>query len=106
VSDEPDNRQALAGLRGRLADLHPGFADALRDEDHVQAACQQLRANLADLRRARGLDQADAAALLEVDEAAIVRLETGRGDIGLMMLLRYAQALGSSIDLSLRPIAS
>jgi transcriptional regulator with XRE-family HTH domain len=104
MTTQPVNAlEGLKTLRKNLADRNPRFAAAERDEERVRLACQQLRQNLRQHRKALGLDQAEIADRLEIGQSAISKIENGHGDIGIMTFLRYADAVGLAVEIALRP---
>lgn len=54
--------------------------------------------NLADLREARGITQAQLAEMLDVSQPAVSKIERGE-NVGLSTLIRYVQALGGHLEL-------
>jgi repressor LexA len=65
----------------------------------ADAAARELIARLARQRAASGLSQAHLARLMQTSQSAVARLESGRHDVQLSTLTRYAGALGLSLDL-------
>ena len=53
--------------------------------------------NLADLREARGITQAQLAGMLGVSQPAVSKIE--HGNVSVSTLIRYAQALGGHLEL-------
>ncbi len=77
-------------------------ADAdLDSAGHTDAAARdrELIARLTRQRAASGLSQARMARLMQTSQSAVARLESGRHDVQLSTLTRYAGALGLSLDL-------
>lgn len=72
--------------------MFPGFA-ALSDDAH------EVIAHLAQRRRDAGLSQTEVAARMRTSQSAVARLESGREDIRLSTLRRYADALGQRLHL-------
>jgi len=70
--------------------VFPGFAQ-------MAASRRALAEELVTRRRELGLSQTQVAARMGTSQSAVARLETGRGDIRLSTLERYAAALGSSV---------
>jgi len=66
----------------------------------ADAAARELIARLARQRAASGLSQAHIAKRMQTSQSAIARLESGRHDVQLSTLTRYAGALGLSLDLA------
>ena len=60
----------------------------------------ELITRLTRQRAASGLSQAHIAKLMQTSQSAIARLESGRHDVQLSTLTRYAGALGFSLDLA------
>jgi transcriptional regulator with XRE-family HTH domain len=105
LADElPMVADGINTVRERLAARHPNFATAVEKERRVDAMCQALRGELRDQRRKAGLDQAELAALLDVTQSAISKLESGSSDIGVKTLFRYAEALGLRLEFSMVPL--
>ena len=71
----------------------------------ADAAARELIARLTRQRAASGLSQAHIAKLIQTSQSAIARLESGRHDVQLSTLTRYAGALGLSLDLAGDPQA-
>jgi repressor LexA len=63
----------------------------------AESGCQ-LIARLARRRAASGLSQAEIARSIQTSQPAVARLESGQTDIRLSTLIRYARALGVSLD--------
>jgi predicted transcriptional regulator len=58
---------------------------------------------LAGARRAAGLSQTEVAARMGTSQSVVARLEAGHVDARLSTLQRYAAAVGSELDLTVRP---
>jgi predicted transcriptional regulator len=70
----------------------------LRTRDTIARACRQLKA----LREAQGKSLADMRELTGMDRSAISKLERGeRNNTSVDTLIRYAQALGKTVLLSI-----
>lgn len=63
----------------------------------------RLASALIRLRLAKGLTQAQLAALLNTKQESIARLESGRALPSLTMVKRLADALDADLEISLRP---
>jgi len=63
----------------------------------------KLAAGLIRLRLAKGLTQAQLAALLNTKQESIARLESGSSLPSLSTVKRVADALGADLEISLRP---
>jgi DNA-binding XRE family transcriptional regulator len=90
----------MGSLRQRLAKANPRFAEAAVEEARMEEFCAKVRTDLQSCRQNRKLHQEDVAAQLNLTQSAISKIETGRGDLGLRTLYRYARALG------LRPVVT
>lgn len=75
----------------------PGFA-GLTDE------LGELVDDLAARRRGAGLSQTEIAARMGTSQSAVARLESGRADVRLSTLQRYAAALGHAVTLGVRDL--
>lgn len=98
-SDSPriSRSKALAGiaaLRDELGRDNPEFQAADAAERKASAFCSGLRRELRALRESRDIDQAALGERMGLSQSAISKIETGRGDVGLKTLCRYADALG------------
>ncbi len=85
-----------------MAQSASGTASAdLGSADLMDAAAGQteLITRLAHLRARAGLSQATLARLVGTSQPAVARLESGRHDVQLSTLFRYARALGLRLDL-------
>ncbi|MDQ8206161.1 helix-turn-helix transcriptional regulator [Coraliomargarita algicola] len=78
------------------ADYAEAF-NALEDEFSVARA-------LIDARTKAKLTQSEVAARMETSQAAVARLEAGRGNPSLATLKRYANATGSHLKIALEPV--
>ena len=76
--------------------VFPGFGETADD-------AAELVAQLTARRQAHGLSQTEVAARMGTSQSAVARLESGRGDVRLSTLTRYAQAVETSIQFSLQP---
>ena len=76
--------------------IFPGFADLTDDPG-------ALVDDLACRRRAAGISQTEIAARMRTSQSAVARLESGRGDVRLSTLRRYAEALGHTLQFGVRP---
>ena len=76
---------------------------ARRSADPVEVLAQQLAADVARLRVARQLSQAELARLCGTTQSAIARLERSARPPRLDTLARIAQALDCSLDVTLSP---
>jgi repressor LexA len=81
------------GCEGLMADTAPSS----RPDAGPESGCQ-LIARLARRRAALGLSQADIARSIQTSQSAVARLESGRTDVRLSTLTRYARALSVSLD--------
>jgi transcriptional regulator with XRE-family HTH domain len=88
----------FAELRDRLAQKHPEFRSALSAERDAEQFCSEVRAQLKEKRLSLEINQEAMAKRLNLSQSAISKLESGRGDIGLKTIHRYARAL------DLRPV--
>lgn len=78
-------------LRGRLGAPEEGWFFA------------RIATQVAEQRRARGLSQAELAALVATSQSAIARLESGGRPPRIDTLLRIADALDCELEVELRP---
>jgi len=92
----------ISGLRSRLAEKYSGVAAAIRQEDGFESVCLGVRQQLAEERKRQKLDQATVADRMQVGQPMISRIENGGGEIGLMTVLRYAAALGKTVEITLK----
>lgn len=100
------NRETfIERLRREASEKSEAFREAVNKEDEWIGFCQKLRRKLADIRVKRGIDQYQMAEKLEMSQSAVSKIENGKGDIGLLSICRYADALGlSPIVLFGRPV--
>ena len=73
----------------------PGFA-AIADDQ------AEIIAQLAEIRRSRGLSQTEVAARMGTSQSALARLESGHADVRLSTLRRYAEAMNTDVGFTLR----
>lgn len=83
----------------RRAERDPAFADGYE----AGYAAFRIGALLRQAREQSGLTQEALARRLGTQKSAISRIENHAGDIRLSTLERYAEALGKSLALELRP---
>lgn len=76
---------------------------ARRDADPVEVLASRLAADVARIRLARQLSQAELARLCGTTQSAIARLERGSRPPRLDTLARIAEALDCSLDVGLSP---
>lgn len=81
--------------RDESSSAFPGFA-AMADDPAA------LIDRLTELRRARGLSQTEVAARMGTSQSALARLESGRADVRMSTLARYAAALEADIGFAVR----
>lgn len=74
-----------------------------REEYEALETEYKLAATLIRLRLAKGLTQAQLAALLNTKQESIARLESGRSLPSLSMVRRVAAALDAELEINLRP---
>jgi predicted DNA-binding transcriptional regulator YafY/transcriptional regulator with XRE-family HTH domain len=74
-----------------------GNLDCAGEDSDAAAQRRELVTQLARRRAAAGLSQADVAKLMRTSQPAVARLESGRYDMQLPTLARYAEALGLSL---------
>jgi transcriptional regulator with XRE-family HTH domain len=86
--------EAFRDLRAQLTEQNPAYAAAVELENAAEGFCRDVRAALREQRKAQGRDQAEVAALLDMTQSAVSKIETGEGDLGLKSVFRYARALG------------
>ncbi|MGI9611673.1 MAG: helix-turn-helix domain-containing protein [Acidimicrobiales bacterium] len=75
--------------------VFPGF-DALAED------ADALIADLVELRRRRGLSQTDIAKRMGTSQSALARVESGRSDLRLSTVARYAEALDVDLNFAIR----
>ena len=75
--------------------VFPGF-------EAMAADPPELIEQLASLRRAQGLSQTEVAARMGTSQSALARLESGRADIRLSTLQRYAEALHTTVGFAIQ----
>ena len=75
--------------------VFPGF-DALAED------ADALIADLVELRRRRGLSQTDIAERMGTSQSALARVESGRSDLRLSTIARYAEALDVDLNFAIR----
>ena len=93
-------RIRLDQLTKDIAGKNPQFAEALEQEREHYAYCRQLRERLRELREAAGVSQAELAKRMDMTQAAVSKIETGSGDIGMTTVSRYCAALNVQPRLS------
>ena len=91
---ESPARQGLARMRAVLARDIPGYDAAEAEEDAIEAFLAMIRAELRARRVAMGIDQTTLGRRLGLGQSAVSKIETGRGELGLGTVARYAAALG------------
>ena len=74
--------------------IFPGFAE-------MAARRRALSAELVQRRLDQGLSQTEVAARMGTSQSAVARVESGRGDVRLSTLERYAAALDQRLDFRL-----
>lgn len=79
----------------RARSVFPGFSDMAEDPT-------ELIDRLSALRRSRGLSQTEIAARMGTSQSALARLESGRADVRVSTLARYASALDADIGFAVR----
>ena len=82
--------------RSHRSGANANLNSAEQDRD-AAAQRRELVTQLAYKREAAGLSQADVAKLMQTSQPAVARLESGRYDMQLPTLARYAEALGLSL---------
>lgn len=75
--------------------VFPGF-DALAED------ADALIADLVELRRQRGLSQTDIAERMGTSQSALARVESGRSDLRMSTVARYAEALDVDLNFAIR----
>jgi repressor LexA len=65
----------------------------------ADAVAREIITQLARRRATSGFSQAHIARLMQTSQSAVARLESGRHDVQLSTLIRYAEALGLSLNL-------
>jgi ribosome-binding protein aMBF1 (putative translation factor) len=78
------------------ATVFPGFNSLAEDAD-------ALIVDLVARRRERGLSQAEVAKRMGTSQSALARVESGRSDLRLSTVARYAAALDVDIAFAVRP---
>lgn len=99
---EAPARQGLARMRAVLARDIQGYEAAEAEEDAIEAFLAMIRAELRARRVAMGIDQTALGRRLGLGQSAVSKIETGRGELGLGTIARYAAALGLRPELLLR----
>jgi transcriptional regulator with XRE-family HTH domain len=93
----PTQSDAAAGvrvMRDRLARQSPEFKVAVDLEEEAENFCREIRDDLRQHRRLKGLDQGAIGKRLDMSQSAISKIETAEGDVGVKTIFRYARALG------------
>lgn len=75
--------------------VFPGFGDLAVDP-------VELIGRLAAMRQARDLSQTEVAARMGTSQSAVARLESGKADVRLSTLTRYAAAVEASLGFALQ----
>ena len=78
----------MGELKGKVVEVRP-----TQDTD----AARKIGESLRDLRKMSGLTQAQMAQRLDVVQAAVSKVESGRADIQVSTLQKYVEALGGSL---------
>jgi transcriptional regulator with XRE-family HTH domain len=86
--------EGIRALRSQLAEANPDYALAIDLENDAEGFCREVRKSLREQRKAQKLDQAEVAAMLDLTQSAVSKIESGEGDLGLKTVFRYAHALG------------
>jgi transcriptional regulator with XRE-family HTH domain len=97
---------SLQTLVERVAADVPDFAAALEDEETHLVFCRKLRSDLKQLRDSMGYTQKELAEKLQMSQSAVTKFEKGEGDIGVVTLCRYANALGMQPSVSFTPASA
>lgn len=92
----------IAVENGRILDVHPGpgrlysvTAAALKREPDPKLV--ELGERLRIARKAKGMTQASLAEQVELSRAALIRIEQGRQEVGVLNLRHLADALDVSV---------
>jgi ribosome-binding protein aMBF1 (putative translation factor) len=94
------NELAAAAKAGWSEDARRVYDAAVSAFDAEMDEREQLGAQLAAARKARGLTQPDLSALTGIQQAEISRIERGAGNPTAATLLRLADALGQRLTLT------
>lgn len=78
----------MNGLQGKVIEVRPSRS---------AEATKKTGESLKELRRLSGLTQADLAKRLEVSQATVSRLESGRGNMQISPVQRFVEALGGTL---------
>jgi transcriptional regulator with XRE-family HTH domain len=100
--------KALAGLevmRQRLRKESDNFSVAEAAVNKAVAFCASVRAELRQRRNELKLDQSQVGQKLNLSQSAVSKIENGRGDIGLLTVYEYAEAVGLRPVLTFVPAA-
>jgi transcriptional regulator with XRE-family HTH domain len=97
---------SLEQFKRKVADQAPGFDQALEKESAHLAFCKETRESLRQFRDDLSISQKDLAAKMQMSQPGVSKIENGEGDLGLMTLSRYAEALGLRPSISFVPIAA
>lgn len=73
-----------------------------RTKQTVSSTAAELIRQLVALRQIRGLSQTQVAARMGTSQSALARLESGRADVRLSTLTRFAHALEADIGFAVR----
>ena len=79
--------------------VFPGF-------DRMCADREELIDSLVRQRRARGLSQTEVAARMGTSQSALARLESGRSDVRMSTVARYAEAVDADVGFTVRSRAT
>lgn len=84
-----------------FTELTKNFSPERRARTAAKAAALLEEMTLEQLRKARDLSQEDVAAILEIGQPAIAKLEK-RSDMHVSNLRRYIEALGGTLEITAR----
>ena len=82
-------------IEAAILEENPGYERLIRRDQFIEGAIEKVRASLKASLQKAGKTQQDIAAALGVDPSAVSRTLSGRGDIGLRTILRYADAINA-----------
>lgn len=84
-----------------FSELTKGFTPERKARVAARAAALREEMTLEALRKARDFSQEEVAALLDVGQPAVAKLEK-RGDMHVSNLRRYVEALGGTLEITAR----
>ncbi|MEY8882297.1 helix-turn-helix domain-containing protein [Donghicola sp. XS_ASV15] len=106
MNTKTEGMEFLDQLEKALVEENPNVEVELRKFEDFEKGSREIRQALKKIRELRNMSQQEVGSLISVSASGVSKMESGAGDIGILSLFRYANALGYNLKISLEAAVS